>query len=216
MADKTETEKKDNLEFWESVEKTDPKHTKAVSIGARKYTAIDPAYQNKLATGVWGMYGNTWGLKDIKDEFMEIGLDMKMVTRYAVFYYPNGKFEITNSMKICGTNKNGNFIFDEDWAKKIETNTVSKALSKLGFNTDVFLGKFEDYQYVEEMKAEHTQINQDQLSELIRLISATKSDATKFNETFGIKKVSEMKQSDYNKALAMLNSKLAKADETKS
>ena len=32
---------KENLKFWESVEKTDPKFTKKVSYGAFNYTAIE-------------------------------------------------------------------------------------------------------------------------------------------------------------------------------
>jgi len=41
---------------------------------------------------------------------------------------------------------------DDDFAKKMETNTVSKALSKLGFSADVFLGKFDDNKYVVDQK----------------------------------------------------------------
>ena len=206
-----EKEKNNNLEFWESVEKTDPKHTKQVSFG-RKFTAIDPYYQNKNATEKFGMYGKSWGLKNIRHEFFDIGLDVKMVTLYAnFFYYDTEEFEVTNSMKICGTNAKGTFVLDEDWAKKLETNTLSKALSRIGFNTDVFMGKFEDYTYVNEMTAEHTQITQDECRELTRLVSASKADLPKFNKTFGIAKLSEMKQSDYNKAIAMLNAKLAQS-----
>ena len=36
-----ETALKQNIEFWESVEKTDPKITKKVEFGKRKYTTID-------------------------------------------------------------------------------------------------------------------------------------------------------------------------------
>lgn len=205
----SEDKKVNNLEFWESVEKTDPKYTTKVTLG-RKFTAIDPYYQNKIATSKFGMYGKSWGLKNIKHEFFDIGLDTKMVTLYATFFYQDTEeFEITNSMKICGTNSSGKFVIDEDWAKKIETNTLSKALSRIGFNTDVFMGKFEDYQYVDEMKAEHTQITQEQFQELTRLASKAKADLTAFNKHFGIPKMSELKQSEFNKAVAMMNKKIA-------
>jgi hypothetical protein len=39
-------------------------------------------------------------------------------------------------------------------AKKIETDTLTKAISKLGFNADIFMGKFDDLRYIEEMNEE--------------------------------------------------------------
>jgi disulfide oxidoreductase YuzD len=41
---------------------------------------------------------------------------------------------------------------DTDFAKKVETDTLTKALSKLGFSADVFLSKFED---ITEVKIEN-------------------------------------------------------------
>ena len=41
---------------------------------------------------------------------------------------------------------------DTDWPKKLETNTISKALSKLGFNADVFMGQFDDGDYVQSLQ----------------------------------------------------------------
>jgi hypothetical protein len=43
---------------------------------------------------------------------------------------------------------------DDQFAKKVETDTLTKAISKLGFNADIFMGKFDDQRYVEEMKEE--------------------------------------------------------------
>ena len=44
---------------------------------------------------------------------------------------------------------------DEDAVKKAVTDGLTKCLSYLGFNADVFLGKFDDNKYVEKMTAEH-------------------------------------------------------------
>jgi hypothetical protein len=70
----------------------------------------------------------------------------------AVFFYPNGRFEITISIKIFTDNKHSKI--DDNYAKKLETDALTKALSKLGFNADIFLGKFDDVRYVDEMKEE--------------------------------------------------------------
>ena len=59
-----------NLEFWNKVEKTDPKHTKSVSSGGRKLTAINAQQQIKNATNEFGMYGDKWGLENIKLDYI--------------------------------------------------------------------------------------------------------------------------------------------------
>lgn len=155
-------QKDENLVLWKEVEKTDVTQTKKVSIGTYSYTAIDATYQFKKATGEWGKYGETWGLKEsdmIFDAFDQSGL----VILKAMFFYPSANkevsFPIHNSIKAIThkTAKNTGEKYttiDEDFAKKLETNTVSKALSKLGFSADVYLGKFDDFNYVEGLKAE--------------------------------------------------------------
>jgi len=141
---------KDNLKFWESVEKTDPKHTKNANVKGNKITSIKPQYQIYNATKQWGSYGSTWGFKDI-----QLGYELKdlgLVTFKAVFYYPTGEFEILNTISIF--RDNAQTKLDDEFAKKVETDSLTKALSKLGFNADVFMGRFEDLRYVEQMKKE--------------------------------------------------------------
>jgi len=131
------------LELWEKVEKTNPKFTKTVAYGKRKFTTIDAYYQIKMATELFGPYGSGWGIKDTEMQFIEIG-DSKMALYKGTFYYPGGEFPIYNSI----------FIRDDEWAKKLETDTLTKALSRLGFNADVFMGLFDDNRYVQNLKKE--------------------------------------------------------------
>lgn len=141
-----------NVAIWEAVKKTDPTMTKQVSFG-RQYTAIDPTYQAEMATAMFGPYGAGWGLE--KSE-IDTGLvsDLRMAIHSAVFFYyfegVRHSFPISNAIEVVS--KKGHVDFD--FAKKVETNTVSKALSKLGFNSDIFQGRFEDNMYVEIRGAE--------------------------------------------------------------
>jgi hypothetical protein len=132
-----------NMALWLKVEKTNPKFTKLISYGQRRFTAIGAYYQIKTATQIWGPYGKTWGLKNSELEITKIG-NVDMAIYKAVFYYPEGEFEIRNSIKIA----------DDEFLKKLETDTLTKALSRLGFNADVFLGFFEDLRYVNDLKKE--------------------------------------------------------------
>lgn len=150
-----------NLEFWESVEKTNPNHTKAVKGGGRSLTAINAQQQIKNATKKWGMYGKTWGLQDIKVDYIH-GLvnNQILAVAQAFFYYPDGTFEIGSSILVQTwyAGKKYNAV-DDDFLKKLETDMTTKSLSKVGFNADVFLGYYDDNKYVSKMKEEFNKPN---------------------------------------------------------
>ena len=132
----------DNLKLWDSVSKTDKKAKKNVKIGAREYTAIDPYWQIKEATKQWGAYGSTWGFNDIQLGFELI--HKNLVTFKGQFFYPFGTFPIINAVHIMTSENIEKAKLDPDFAKKVETDALTKALSKLGYSADVFLSKFSD------------------------------------------------------------------------
>jgi len=142
-----EKKAKDNMELWNSVCKTDPTITKKVEQRGG-FTAICAQSQIKRATELWGSYGNKWGVKDCKYGETKVQIDKEEQTGIyltAVFYYPDGEFEIASDMYYKPR---------DDCMKKLLTDLTTKALSKLGFNSDVFEGKFDDSKYVEEIKKE--------------------------------------------------------------
>lgn len=134
-----------NLKLWDSVSKTDPTFTKKVTQRGG-YTSISPQYQLREATNVFGSYGVGFGFESIEFDY-ELAESTKLVLVKAVFFYVlDGKkitFPIMNSWSFMQGSK-----VDADFAKKAETNTMSKALSKLGFSADVFMGQFDDPEYV--------------------------------------------------------------------
>ena len=162
---------KDNLELWNSVEKTNPAYTKKAKVGGMQITSISPQYQILNATEKFGSYGGTWGFKDIELDYSITNTPVKLSVQdwntkeienidsilglvgfKATFFYPKGEFTITNSINIFTDNKHSKI--DDNYCKKIETDALTKALSKLGFNADIFLGKFDDVRYLEEVKKE--------------------------------------------------------------
>lgn len=141
----------DNLKLWHSVEKTNPAYTKNAKVSGREITAIAPQYQIMQVTEQFGVYGEKWGFKNINLSY-ELVEKCNLVVFKGTFFFPNGEFEIINSAKLYMDR--ANTMVDSDFAKKIETDTLTKAISKLGFNADIFMGKFYDTKYVEEMKEE--------------------------------------------------------------
>lgn len=148
------TEGRENLKLWKSVDKTPPDMTKHVAFGKRKYTTIDPQWQLRVATALWGPYGHRWGMRNLDCKMVEVHASdaqgkylESSVFLKADFFYPVDGEEV--SFEIWNDDK---FRSGDDTLKKLITNTRSKALSWLGFSADVFLGKFDDTAYVDSLK----------------------------------------------------------------
>jgi hypothetical protein len=184
--------KKNNLELWQKVCTTDPKHTKKVSFG-RKFTAVDAMYQIKIATEQFGPYGSKWGVKAlVYDNVTKPNGDILEAIIEGVFYYPGGEFPLSVDMVY----KVGN-----DTRKKLLTSLTSKALSKLGFNADIFMGRFDDNNYVNLAGAaiERKSLNEikellkplsevDEVMDIWEELSITQQQSKKIKALFGEKK----------------------------
>jgi len=160
-------EQNENLKLWLAVEKTKPKFLKKVTVGGRTFSSIDPQYQLQKATEQFGPYGGKWGLKNI--EWGETWIDTTLLaTLSATFYTPLGEVETGNSIKASYVSAKGRRIVDDEYRKKMITNTLSKELSRLGFNADVFMGKWDDEKYVSEaIEEEFKDENQDKIDKLL-------------------------------------------------
>ena len=140
-----------NMELWNKVCRTNPDDTQPVKKGSRQFTSICSQSQIKAATEQFGVYGRTWGLRNIRRDF-ESMKDYEIAIFSAEFFFPDGSFEISTSLPVWISKPKG--IIDNDICKKSETDLLTKALSKIGFNADVFMGLFDDNRYVSEMREE--------------------------------------------------------------
>jgi len=154
LAAETSAEGKENLKLWRSVEKTPPDMTKNVSFGKRHYTTVDPQWQMRVATALWGPYGARWGMRNLDWKIVETQekdaqgqYQSSAIIIKAEFFYPLDGEEV--SFEILNDDR---FKADDETLKKLVTNTRSKALSWLGFSADVFLGKFDDTTYVKDLQ----------------------------------------------------------------
>lgn len=198
------------LNLWDKVSKTDPKYTKKVNVtGKPAFTNIDTYYLLQEATKEFGSYGKGFGIKSMQWSTETFG-DTIIQTLDAVFFYKDGEFPIRNSLKYVYMTKQQYLKVDEDCPKKLMTNTIAKALSYIGFGADIFLGKFEDANYVNEMMGTFEMISQEQIKELLSLIKKTDTDVIKFNANFAISKLSDLPIKDFQKAKAMLQAKFNK------
>jgi hypothetical protein len=154
---------KENLSLWQLVEKTDPRHTKKARIGQMNITAICPQYQRMKATEVFGPFGKGWGVKDPNYSFMDFPDSTKLCTYSATFWYILDEklceFPIQSNTKVAFVTQGGKgyLKIDDEYAKKAATDALTKGLSMLGFNSDVFLGKYDDNKYVNQVAQEFSQ-----------------------------------------------------------
>jgi len=138
-----------NLKLWESVSRTNPKNAKKVSLG-RTFTAISPHSQIKAATAQFGPVGEGWGWTV---ERVEYPPNETVAVLVRLWHGEECKFFEQWGQTGLYIDK-ANTKRDEDSFKKATTDAVTKCLSYLGFNADVFEGKFDDNKYVEEMERE--------------------------------------------------------------
>jgi hypothetical protein len=156
-----------NLELWNSVQSTDPKYTKKFSRGGGfSGTAINATFLAKKATDKFGPIGIGWGIivEDetwatgaplIDDKWGKVGEEIVHVLRIMLWYDwqgTRGEVRHYGQTVFVGKNKHGIFT-DEEAPKKSLTDAMSKALSLLGFASDVHLGLYDDNKYVSDLKA---------------------------------------------------------------
>lgn len=122
----------DKMKLWNAVSTTIKKYTKDVKLGSYEYTSINPTYQIGNATEQWGPFGSAWGVKD--EAFTQM-LDKILYT--AIMYYPDG--DVAGEIQIHASIN----LTEKDFAKKVATDALTKGLSKLGFNADIFKGEWD-------------------------------------------------------------------------
>jgi hypothetical protein len=149
----------DNLKLWNEVSETDLQYTKPAEKGKYKFTSITPMSQFKKATEQFGIQGIGWGVVIGSEVFNEKTVGTSILLDYdAILFFiyegQRGEIPIHATEKLGYQTqgyqgKEGYFKIDEEVRKKVVTNAKTKGLSELGFNADIFLGMFDDPNYVE-------------------------------------------------------------------
>lgn len=138
----------DNLSIWNANSTTDPKACSDVQLGARTFTDIDPTYQFKRATELFGPMGIGWGLEG------RVGYDNVggpnspgpwIATFMGKFWFVDehggkGEFPITACHQLT-TKKDGAIKVNEHAGVSCLTSALKKSLAYLGFSADIYSGQ---------------------------------------------------------------------------
>lgn len=134
-------ETNDNMQIWNAVCETKKENTKEVSYGSRHFTAIDAYSQIEKATKLWGAIGTGWKV----EQSIIRETDTELVMLIAVSYLVGETWSFPVYGYGCvSINPKKTDHAKNDSHKKTYTDGLTKALSFLGFDFDVFSGKFDD------------------------------------------------------------------------
>jgi len=135
-----------NMEIWDKLSKTDPKYLKPVSFGSRSFSAIDPQYQVMKMTEQFGPIGQGWGW-DSRTEIVSVSNGDSAVIAHVTVWHTdraNSFGAFTGCRKFFDAAKSR---MAEDAPKMAVTDGLTKALSHIGCDADVFLGKMDGNKY---------------------------------------------------------------------
>ena len=135
-----------NMKHWDNLSKSDPKYLRQVTFGQRNFTAIDPQYQVRMMTEEFGAVGEGWGWHNTTEVVHVSNGDSAVLAHVSVWHgTPANTFgPFTGCRKFFNAAKGR---MAEDAPKMAVTDGLTKALSHLGCNADVFLGEMDGNKY---------------------------------------------------------------------
>ena len=159
-----------NLSIWNQVEKTDTRYTKDAKVGGQQITSLNGTAMIMKATEVFGPVGIGFGWKVIEERFdkgaemfsgegdkrVSLGFELNHTMKITFWFKhegERGELEQYGCTPYLYKSKFGTTT-DGEAPKKSLTDAIKKSLSMLGFSADVFLGMFDDRDYVEQRRDE--------------------------------------------------------------
>lgn len=174
-----------NMRIWDQVSTTDTKYTKAAKVDGQNITSLNGTAMIMKATEVFGPAGFGFGwtvLEERYDQGAEIfsgegdkrfSLGHALNHTVKILFWAEidgkrGQFEQYGCTKYLYKSTYGTST-DPEAPKKSLTDAIKKSLSMFGFSADVFLGLFDDSEYVSHRKDEEKiEQAEDQIAEEAR------------------------------------------------
>ncbi|KJH75322.1 hypothetical protein [Pseudomonas sp. ES3-33] len=158
------------MRIWDQVDKTDTRYTKDAKVGGQQITSLNGTAMIMKATEVFGPAGFGFGWTVIEERFdkgaemfvgegdkrASLGFELNHTVKilfWAKVDGERGQFEQYGCTPYLYKSKYGTTT-DGEAPKKSLTDAIKKSLSMLGFSADVFLGMFDDRDYVQQRQEE--------------------------------------------------------------
>ncbi len=149
---KTTMQKKQNMDLWLALAPSDMKYLKKVAFGSRKFTSIDPQYQIMKMTEKFGPVGVGWGY-NVEYDYPSTNDVVLIVAKVSIW--------TTLPENIFGPIAGSRTFWHKDMKRPAEdagkmalTDALTKGLSHLGCDADVFLGKHDNKYNADDKKSD--------------------------------------------------------------
>ena len=149
---KTTMQKKQNMDLWLALAPSDMKYLKNVAFGSRKFTSIDPQYQIMKMTEKFGPVGVGWGY-NVEYDYPSTNDVVLIVAKVSIW--------TTLPENIFGPVAGSRTFWHKDMKRPAEdagkmalTDALTKGLSHLGCDADVFLGKHDNKYNADDKKSD--------------------------------------------------------------
>lgn len=152
------------MKIWDQVSTTDTRYTKDAKVGGQNITSLNGTAMIMKATEVFGPAGIGFGWKVLEERFdpgveifigegdkrSSLGFTSNHTVRIAFWFMLDGQRGEIESYGCTNYIYKASYgmLTDGEAPKKSLTDAIKKALSALGFSADVFLGMFDDKDYV--------------------------------------------------------------------
>ncbi|WP_432755325.1 hypothetical protein [Pseudomonas sp. WMBT8] len=195
-----------NMQIWNRVEKTDTRYTKDAKVGGQQITSLNGTAMIMKATEIFGPVGIGFGWTVLEERFDKgaeifvgegdkratLGFELNHTVKIRFWIKQDGErgeFEQYGCTPYLYKSKYGTTT-DGEAPKKSLTDAIKKSLSMLGFSADVFLGMFDDKDYVsaladeqaieqaEDQAAEEDRQKQERLDYIASVIESLKTART--------------------------------------
>jgi len=146
----------ENLAHWDRFADIDPKFTKAITGKPYKGTSPNPQYVIRCLTEMFGPVGQGFGWDIVAEDFTPLGGETLHWCRIKFWHTDRANtFDSYGQTKACYTTNAGKVMVDEDAPKKSLTDAIIKAASHIGIGANIFLGRWDDQKYVDQVDAEY-------------------------------------------------------------
>ncbi|WP_340052090.1 hypothetical protein [Pseudomonas proteolytica] len=195
-----------NMQIWNRVDKTDTRYTKDAKVGGQQITSLNGTAMIMKATEIFGPVGIGFGWTVLEERFDKgaeifvgegdkratLGFELNHTVKIRFWIKQDGErgeFEQYGCTPYLYKSKYGTTT-DGEAPKKSLTDAIKKSLSMLGFSADVFLGMFDDKDYVialadeqaieqaEDQAAEEDRQKQERLDYIASVIESLKTART--------------------------------------
>lgn len=149
-----------HLAIWTRNQATNPAAVKPITGRQYQGSSPNPTYLIAKATAEFGPVGQGFGWNVLAEHWRDYAGGTTLHTCRIAFWWKAGKetctFEEYGETKIAYVTGAGKQLVDDDGPKKSLTDAIVKALSRLGFGGDIFLGRWDDQKYVDELTGQYT------------------------------------------------------------